>query len=142
MLSWVGKYETAMGNVHFSAFEYFDPQTLRDEINQFLWDKDSTYNSQPFPFQGTKAELQIELEKMMLGTWTVPFCEKQINRSIGYRRLPDSVVDRLVKFNFVSDSGHYSDADVLKIAKYGPNTEKTLRRTIEKIKTYRKKKFG
>ena len=144
MLGWVGKYETIMANVHFSAFENYDPQTLRDEIDQFLNDKDSTYNSQPFPFQGTKADLQIELEKMMLGPWTVAFCQREIsrNRLAPRRQLPKAVIDRLVDFKFVSDSGHYSDADVLKIADWGPNTERTMRRTIEKIGAYRAKRFG
>jgi len=144
MIGWVSRYETLMGNVHFSAFEYYDPQTLRDEIDQFLHDKDSTYNSQPFPFQGTKADLQIELEKMMLGPWTVAFCQREIsrNRFAPRRRLPKAVIDKLVEFKFVSDSGHYSEADVLKIADWGPNTERTMRRTIEKIGAYRARKFG
>jgi len=144
MVEWCKAHKEEINNMGLWLFEDYEPRKLDEEIAKFLHDKDSQFNSQPFLLEIRKADLQTELEKMMVGPWAVAFCEREIGRRSWAPRkgLPRRVIDKLVEFDFVSDTGHYSDADVLRIAQWGPNTERTMRRTVEKIKSYRSKKFG
>ena len=151
MLGWSNEYQERIKDMPLSGFEHFNPRKLDNEIRRFLAEKDEKFQAESFGFEQTKAELKNELEKMMVGLWTAAFLEKELARDrkvlFGLaekvpRRLPDKLVDRLVHFGFVDDSRHFSEADVLKVARWGPNTERTMRTTIQKIKAYKPKKFG
>ena len=144
MLQWCNEQQRQVRDMQLWRFEDFTPQTLDKEITDFLAEKDRLYNSQPFPLQGNLADLQAELEKLMLGQWTIAFCEREINRSSWAvrRRLPKNIIDKLVSVGYLSNSGHYSDADTLRIADWGRNTERVMRGLINSIKMYRPKTFG
>lgn len=144
MLEWCLNYQQIVKDLDLAEFEDFTPERLDQAIKKFLAEKDRQYNAEPFPLQGTAAELTAELEKLMLGQWTITFCERELGRSSWAvrRRLPKNVIDKLVKVGYLSDSGHYSSADVLRLADWGPNTARTMRGLIQSIKTYQPKKFG
>lgn len=144
MIEWCVNYQTIVKDMALSEFEHFSPERLDREIAKFLAEKDQQYNAEPFPLQGTVAELTAELEKIMLGQWTVAFCERELGRSrwAPRRKLPRKVINKLAAVGYLSTAGHYSDADVLQIADWGPNTARTMQRLVQSIKTYRPKKFG
>lgn len=143
MLGWCIARKTEINNLPLSEFEDYDPQKLDSEITKFLTEKDRKFNSQPLLAPGRgKAELAAELEKLMIGMWSASFCESQVNARVIHKRLPSEIIDRLVEFGFVSDSGRYSDADVLRIAEWGRNTERVYRLVVTNVRTYQGKKFG
>jgi hypothetical protein len=143
MLGWCIARQTEINNLPLSEFEDYDPAKLDNEIAKFLDEKDKQFNSQPLLAPGrSKTDLAAELEKLMIGMWSASFLETQLNNRVIKRHLPDEIIDRLVDFGFVSDSGHFSDSDVLKVAHWGPNTERTYRRVVNTVRAYQGKKFG
>jgi hypothetical protein len=143
MLNWCIERQKEINNLPLSYFEDYDPQKLDAEIAKFLAEKDKQYNSKPFLLTGrSKADLTTELEKVMIGMWAASFCQNSLSARVIHRRLPEEIIDRLVEYGFVSDSGHYSDADVLKIADWGRNTERVYRLVVNNVKIYQGKKFG
>lgn len=151
MVQWSNAYQKIIKDMPLKDFENFDPQKLDNQIARFLEEKDRQFKAQRIVLQGTKDELKKELEKMMVGLYAVAFLEKELTKDRkvlwglaekAVKRMPDKVIDRLADFEFVENSRYYSDVDVLKVAKFGPNTERAMKATVQRIKAYRPKKFG
>lgn len=144
VLQWIVDLQQILRKAELYQLEHVSVVDLDSSIEKYLSDQDSQLDKLPFRLAGTKAELSKELEKLILGAWTVSFMERELGRSsfAVRRRLPDKVIDALVAHGIVSDSGHYSDADVLRVADWGPNTSRLFRATIMKIKAYTPRKFG
>lgn len=143
MLQWCVQQQTTVKELPLADFEFFDPPTLDAQIAKFLEEKDSRFNPQPFKYAVQKAQFQNEVQKLMWGRWAQNFAKTELARSVIHHKIDSSIVDKLVEFGWVDDTGKYSDADTLKLAAdWGPNVARIMRQLSTAVDSYHPQKFG